>query len=175
MALPKSQTPIHETFGDPFFDNDNLPLNTNLTTIGTDMSSLLMPSLLLDLPSDAPAKWYPSHIHARPSYLIDYHYYAALVIDLHEPQSYREASANPECSMAVNVEVQALKCTSTCELTSLSSGKTTVGCRWIYKLKIRVNGSIEHYKPLLVAKGFTQEYGLDYKDTFVHVAHMTTI
>ena len=37
------------------------------------------------------------------------------------------------------------------------------------------DGSIEQYKALLVAKGFTQKYGIDYEETFTHVAHLTSI
>ena len=50
-----------------------------------------------------------------------------------------------------------------------------VGCKWIYKIKTRSDGSIEHYKALLVAKGFTQEYGIDYEETFALVARISSI
>ena len=45
-----------------------------------------------------------------------------------------------------------------------------VGCKWIYKIKSRSDGSIEHYKAHLVAEGFTQEYGIDYEETFALIA-----
>ena len=50
-----------------------------------------------------------------------------------------------------------------------------VGCKLIYKIKTRSNGSIECYKVRLVAKGFTQEYGIDYEETFALVARISSI
>jgi hypothetical protein len=45
----------------------------------------------------------------------------------------------------------------------------------VYKIKTNSNGSIEQYKAKLIAKGYFQQYGMDYKETFASVAKMTTI
>ena len=50
-----------------------------------------------------------------------------------------------------------------------------VGCKWIYRIKTHINGSIEHYKTHLVAKGFTQEYRIDYEETFTPIAQISFV
>ena len=50
-----------------------------------------------------------------------------------------------------------------------------VGCKWIYKIKPRSDGSIERYKARLVAKSFTREYEIDYEKSFTLVAQISSI
>ena len=50
-----------------------------------------------------------------------------------------------------------------------------VSCKQIQKIKTRSNGSIKRYKTCLVAKDFTQEYEIDYEETFTSVARILSI
>ncbi|XP_068336409.1 uncharacterized protein [Pyrus communis] len=61
------------------------------------------------------------------------------------------------------------------DITKLPTGKKVVGCKWIYKLKFKSDGSIERHKARLVARGFTQTFEVDYKETFAPVAKMNTV
>ena len=67
-------------------------------------------------------------------------------------------------------ELDALSKNHTWDLVTLPPRKFLVDCKWIYKIKTRFDGSIERYKACHVAKGFTQEYGIDYEETFAPVA-----
>ncbi len=46
-----------------------------------------------------------------------------------------------------------------------------IGCKWVFKKKKDVNGSVQKYKARLVAKGYNQEYGVDYSETFAPVLY----
>ena len=70
-------------------------------------------------------------------------------------------------------EMNALNKNQTWELVPRPKGITPVGCRWIFNLKYKADGTLERYKARLVAKGYTQSYDIDYVKTFVLVAKMT--
>ncbi|KAH9657753.1 retrovirus-related pol polyprotein from transposon RE1 [Citrus sinensis] len=91
------------------------------------------------------------------------------------PNSVQEALKDPKWKAAMNDEMRSLQKNQTCELVDLPPGKKPVGCRWIYTIKYKADGSIERYKARLIAKGYTQTYGIDYTDTFAPVAKINTI
>ena len=53
--------------------------------------------------------------------------------------------------------------------------KSVVGSRWIYKVKQAADGSIEKYKEIFVARGFSQIEGIDYEETFAPVTRYSSI
>ncbi|KAJ0967173.1 hypothetical protein J5N97_024090 [Dioscorea zingiberensis] len=91
------------------------------------------------------------------------------------PNSVQEALTDPRWKAAMNEEMNALQKQQTWELVDFPPGKKLVGCRWIYTVKYKGDGTIERYKARLVAKGYTQTYGIDYTETFAPVAKINTV
>lgn len=60
-------------------------------------------------------------------------------------------------------------------LADLPQSKKLVGCKWVYKVKLKVDGTLDKCKSRLVAKGFNQQLGLDYTKVFSPVAKHVTI
>ncbi|RVW97925.1 Retrovirus-related Pol polyprotein from transposon RE1 [Vitis vinifera] len=91
------------------------------------------------------------------------------------PNSVQEALVDPRWKAAMNEEMKSLQKNETWELVECPPGKKPVGCRWIYTVKYKADGSIERFKARLVAKGYTQTYGIDYTETFAPVAKINTV
>ena len=63
-------------------------------------------------------------------------------------------------------ELEAMELNNTWTILSLHNGKHATGCKWVYKVKYKSNGSIERYEARLVAKRYTQQECLDFIEAF---------
>ena len=70
-----------------------------------------------------------------------------------EPLSYEEEILNPAWQLAMTQESDALYTNDTWELVKLPIGKNVIGCKWVYKIKHKIDGTIERFKARLVVKG----------------------
>ncbi|KAJ9538691.1 hypothetical protein OSB04_031424 [Centaurea solstitialis] len=196
--------PLHDPFKDVVIPvaprDDDLPNNDNDVSLSPTTSNA-SPETLNDEPVQIRKS---SRQHKPPSYLRDFHCnsvsdkvslpryalanvlsyeqlsssfkaFTASVSSNTEPRSYSEAVKQKEWVLAMEQELQAMKDNNTWSIVSLPPGKNVVGCRWVYKVKLKADGTIERYKARLVAKGFTQQEGVDYLETYSPVAKPATI
>ena len=86
-----------------------------------------------------------------------------------------EALSHPGWQQAMVDKMGALHSTGTWDLVVLPSGKSPIGCRWVYTVKVGSDGRVDHLKASLVARGYTQVYGSNYGDTFSLVAKIASV
>jgi len=91
------------------------------------------------------------------------------------PTSVQEALKDENWIQAMNEEMSALEKNQTWEIVDRPLDKKSVGCKWVFSLKYKSDGTLDCYKARLVAKGYTQTYGVDYEETFAPVAKMNTV
>lgn len=75
----------------------------------------------------------------------------------------------------MDLEFNALLHNNIWRLVQLESGMNVVGCKWVFRVKQKVDGSMERYKVRLVAKGFNQVESQDFFETFSSVVKPTTV
>lgn len=71
-------------------------------------------------------------------------------------------------------EIAAFQANKTWALMPLLSHKRPIGCKWVYKIELQPDGTVELYKTRLVAKGYSQIEGVDYRETFTPMAKLVT-
>jgi len=83
-----------------------------------------------------------------------------------EPTCYTQAIKDPNWHQAMNLEFDALLKNKTWKLVPSIEAENIVGCKWVFRLKRKADGSIDRYKARLMVKGFHQQPGVDFFGTY---------
>ena len=95
------------------------------------------------------------------------------------PQTYDEAVNDPVYGLkwleAIKRELGQLKANNTWRKETPPKDANIVTCKWVFGVKYNSDGSVERFKARLVARGFSQMYGIDYEETFAPTVRMDTM
>jgi hypothetical protein len=108
---------------------------------------------------------------------IEFQYQYCFNID-DDPKTYGEAMSSRDSAFwkeAIQDEIDSIMQNNTWKLADLPPGCKPLGSKWIFKRKMKVDGSIDKYKARLVIQGFRQKEGIDFFDTYAPVARISTI
>lgn len=84
-----------------------------------------------------------------------------------KPSFFAQVVRDPKWRIAMQEELNGLESNNTWSLQPLPLGKKLVGCKWVYKIKLHADRTVERSKARLVAKGYNQVEGLDYRETLL--------
>jgi transposase InsO family protein len=120
----------------------------------------------------------------RPKQFPDFHLYytskhppspLSTPFHLKEPTSFTKAATDSRWQLAMQQEFSALISNGTWSLCPRPYHTNIIRNKWVYKIKRKADGSLDRFNARLVAKGFEQQRGIDYTDTFSLVIKSSTI
>ncbi|KAJ0865146.1 putative RNA-directed DNA polymerase [Helianthus annuus] len=108
----------------------------------------------------------------NPKYVVNV---AVTEVEESKPNTFEEACEKEEWNHAMQDEIEAMNRNETWVLVPKPKDVKPISCKWVFKIKRKTDGSFERHKARLVARGFSQQFGVDYEDTFSPVAKIATI
>ncbi|GKB84265.1 zinc finger, CCHC-type containing protein [Tanacetum coccineum] len=144
-----------------------------------------------DVPSEIPEPRKGKRVQKAKSYGSDFQlylvegsreqvgpqYYYCYSIE-EDPRTYNEAMQSRDSDFwkeAIDDGIGSIMENNTWVLSDLTPGCKPLCCKWIFKRKMKVDGTINKFKARLVIQGFRQKERIDYFDTYAPVARITTI
>lgn len=192
--IPEHPNPSSSSSAEPSSTNVDIQSTAKFQTISTLSSSevLSFPTSRKSTRSTKPPIWLKDFIvpHKTPnstclyslSDVMNYDslsttypsFIAKFSVDI-EPKSYAQTAEDPRWVEVMELEIKALEDNHTWEIVTLPTDKRAIGCKWIFKIKYKADGTVDRFKARLVAKSYSKLEGLDYQDTFSPVVKMVTV
>lgn len=102
----------------------------------------------------------------------------SIMLAIYEPKTCEDAMQTAEKDQwaeAMREEIASLNKNNTWVLTELPQGEKAIDNRWVFKVKMNPDDSLERFKARLVVKGFSQQYGVNYTETFSPVVRYSSV
>jgi hypothetical protein len=185
-AVPDSDSPMHNIVGsvstDAGLEHTTVPSGSEIIP-ALESSALVVssdePAVITDASSDPTSHSYCTHLKhnirkskVRTDGTVTY---SVVRSSSTEPTSHIIVMQHHLWHQAMIDEYQALMQNKTWHLVPPWAGLNVIDCKWVFKLKHKSDGTIDCYKARLIAKGFKQQYGVDYDATFSSVVKPTII
>ena len=94
------------------------------------------------------------------------------------PATFYEALRRPGADKWIEAmisEIESIIANKTWTLCDLPLGRSCIGTKWVFKLKLDGNNNVERFKCRIVAKGYSQIAGLDFDKTFAPVVRIESV
>lgn len=94
------------------------------------------------------------------------------------PRSYKLAMKSEKCDewrLACDKEIEMLRRMKVWEEVDLPDGKKAVSSKWVFNRKTNSDGVVTKYKSQFVVRGFSQEHGIDFNETFAPTARFSSL
>lgn len=141
------------------------PLGSSAPTSSTPTEAAFEPSPSSSAQAQRP-RTRSQHGIVRPKQYTDGTIRYGNLCSIGEPQTLQEALSDTNWKRAMEEEYAALLRNGTWHLVPAKPGMNLIDCKWMFKIKRKADGTIDRYKGRLVAKGYKQQYGIDYEDHF---------
>jgi hypothetical protein len=99
----------------------------------------------------------------------------SLFSQIDDPLTFEEVVKDDVWAQAMDEEIECIENNQTWKLVDVPEDKDVISVKWIYKTKQDADGNVQKHKERLVARGFTQQPGIDFNETFAPVAWMDTV
>lgn len=131
--------------------------------------------LLIDKPPEVPIPYFFKNYIYFDGFSSTYKHFLLNVGTVYEPSFYHQAVKFPHWREAMDVEIKAIERTNTWTVVPLPKHNHCIRSKWVYKVKYKPDETVERYKARHVAKGYNQQEGVDFLDTFSPVAKIATV
>lgn len=94
---------------------------------------------------------------------------------VYTPNSVFEALSQPKWKETVEEEMWTLEKNNNWDIVDLPTNTEPIGCKQVFTVKLKPDGSVDLYKARLAVKGYAQTNGVNYQKTFAPIAKMNSI